>query len=71
MTEQPQSITERQFCQLWVHTLSAAMLRSGKGFRLDSPKRNPRPGAARWRGERREDKPGTTKLSRRLLQGAR
>jgi hypothetical protein len=69
--ELPKSITERQFCAMWIHTLSAAMLKSGRGFRMDSPKRRPPAGASHYRGDRREDKPGTTKLSRRLLQGAK
>lgn len=64
------TITERQFCAAWVQTLSRAMLISGKGFRLDSPNRKPRPGASRWHGERRADKPGTTKLSRQLARQA-
>lgn len=63
------TITERQFCEMWIHLLSTAMLRSGKGFRLDSPRRQPRKGAARWYGERRADKNGSTKVSRALLAG--
>jgi hypothetical protein len=60
---------EKRLRQIWIHTLSAAMLKSGKGFRMDSPKRRPPQGGARWRGERRADKVGTTKLSRRLMSG--
>lgn len=67
----PKVYLEDIFNRWWVRTISAAMLKSGKGFRLDSPRRTPRPGAARWYGERRADKPGTSKLSRALLrQGA-
>lgn len=51
---------EQLFRKRWISLLSGAMLISGKGFRVDSPKR-------RIRGDRRLDKPGTTKLSRRLL----
>jgi hypothetical protein len=65
----PPVFTELQFRQAWISMLSMAMIRTGKGFRLDSPKRNPPKGASRWRGERRADKIGTTKLSRQLLTG--
>lgn len=61
-------ITEEQFRQAWISLLSRAMLVSGKGFRVDTPKRRQPQGAAEWRGERRADKPGTTKLQRRLAQ---
>jgi hypothetical protein len=66
-----QTITERQFCQLWISTLSQAMLRSGRGFRMDTPKRRQPKGAAKWRGERRADKVGTTKLERALMARAK
>jgi hypothetical protein len=66
-----QTITERQFCQLWISTLSQAMLRSGRGFRVDTPKRRQPKGAAKWRGERRADKVGTTKLERSLMARAK
>jgi hypothetical protein len=46
--------------------LADAMLRRRKGCRLDSTRRLPPEGAARWRGERRPDKPGMSKLARRL-----
>ena len=59
---------ERKFCQVWISMLSGAMLRTGKGFRMDSPNRRPPQGASRWRGERRADKVGTTKLSRALTE---
>lgn len=63
-------IPEPRFREFWISMLAGAMLKTGKGFRADSAKRQPRPGAARWRGERREDKAGTTKLARALLAGA-
>jgi hypothetical protein len=62
---------ERTFRAAWITILSQTMLRTGKGFRVDSPGRRPPQGAAEWRGERRADKVGTTKLSRRLMAGAR
>ena len=65
------TVTEEQFRQAWISLLSRAMLTSGKGFRVDSPNRRPRPGAAQWHGERRADKVGMSKLSRRLLTAAR
>jgi hypothetical protein len=58
---------EALFRQAWISTLSEAMLKTGKGFRMDSPKRSPKKGAAGWRGERRADKAETSKLERRLL----
>lgn len=63
-------LDEAQFRKIWIHILSMAMLKTGKGFRMDSPKRRPPQGASRWRGERRSDKVGTTKLSRQLLEVA-
>lgn len=61
--------TERDFARAWVTILSRAMLLSGKGFRMDSPKRRPPQGASRWRGERRADKVGMSKTARGLLSG--
>lgn len=64
---------ERLFSQAWITILSRAMLKSGKGFRMDSPKRTPPKGADHYRGERRADKLETgrrTKLERRLLKPA-
>jgi hypothetical protein len=64
---------ERLFAQAWVVILSRAMLKSGKGFRMDSPNRKPKKGASGWHGERRADKLETgrrTKLERRLLKPA-
>ena len=61
---------ETEFRKIWIHILSMAMLKTGKGFRMDSPKRRQPKGASKWRGERRSDKVGTTKLSRQLLEVA-
>lgn len=64
---------ESKFRQMWVQMLSAAMLKTGKGFRMDSPKRKPPKGASGWQGERRADKQGvfgSTKLARRLQKPA-
>jgi hypothetical protein len=58
---------EQTFRRIWIALLSGAMLRTGRGFRVDTPNRRPPAGAAGWCGERRADKQGTTKLSRRLL----
>lgn len=69
--EDKRTVTEEQFRAAWISILSRAMLKSGKGFRVDSPNRKPRPGATQWHGERRSDKPGTTKLERRLLAATR
>jgi hypothetical protein len=61
---------ERTFRTAWITILSQTMLRTGKGFRVDTPKRRQPAGASHWRGERRADKPGTTKLSRQLARQA-
>lgn len=64
---------ESKFRQMWITMLSGAMLKTGKGFRMDSPKRKPPKGAAQFRGERRKDKQGifgSTKLARRLQKPA-
>jgi hypothetical protein len=61
---------EPAFRTAWIAILSRAMLKSGKGFRTDTPNHRPPQGAAQWRGERRSDKEGTTKLQRRLMGGA-
>ena len=66
----PKQDAEKLFRQMWIHTLSMAMMKTGKGFRMDSPNRRQPKGAAKWRGERRDDKVGTTKLSRQLLEVA-
>lgn len=61
---------ERTFCAHWVSWLWQAMAARGKGYRQDSLKNRPPKGASRWRGPRRADKVGTTKLERRLLRSA-
>jgi hypothetical protein len=61
-------VPEPAFRQAWIHILSRAMLKSGKGFRVDSPNRKPRKGASQWHGERRADKTEKTKLERSLAQ---
>ena len=58
---------EQKFRTIWISMLSAAMLKTGRGFRVDPAKRRQPAGAAMWRGERRADKVGTTKLSRGLM----
>jgi hypothetical protein len=60
---------EPVFRRFWISMIAGAMLKSGKGFRMDSPRRVPPKGAAKYRGERRSDKPGTSKVSRALLAG--
>lgn len=57
---------ERVFRTAWISVLWKAMGKLGRGYRWWTLKNQPPKGAARWRGERRADKPGTTKLSRRL-----
>lgn len=59
-------IPEREFRMAWIAMLSQAMLRSGRGFRVDTPKRRQPKGAAMWRGARRADKVGTSKTQRAL-----
>lgn len=44
------------------------MFVTGKGYKRGTLKNRPPKGAARWRGERRADKEGTTKLDRALMQ---
>ena len=53
--------------EVWSVLLDDAMKRSGKGFRKAQQGRVPPKGAAHWRGPRREDKSGTSKISRKLL----
>jgi len=53
-------MNEREFSVLWVRQLWLAMARTGKGYRRDSG-RNTGKG-----DDRRKDKVGTTKLTRRL-----
>jgi hypothetical protein len=59
-------IPVREFTARWVSMMWFAMMRTGKGYRRDTLKNRPPKGAARWRGERRADKPGTTKTERAL-----
>lgn len=58
----------KEFAQIWIEMLWRAMSATGKGYRYWTLKNQPPEGASRWRGERRADKVGTTKLSRSLLQ---
>jgi hypothetical protein len=56
-------VPERTFRERWISTLWQAMAKTGRGYR--------RPSAAAMRGdERRKDKPGTSKLSRRLARSS-
>lgn len=57
-------IPEKTFRAYWVSMLWQAMGKTGNGYRRPSTKNRPPQGASRWRGERRIDKPGTTKTSR-------
>lgn len=59
-------IPEREFAAMWVANLWMTMTRTAKGYHHPTLKNLPPRGAAKWRGERRTDKAGTTKLSRRL-----
>lgn len=60
-------VPERVFCMVWCRKLWEAMGKAGRGFRHWSLKRLPPVGASHWRGERRGDKPGSTKVSRFLM----
>lgn len=57
---------EAQFRGLWISKLWQAMAKMARGYRKHTLKNQPPAGASHWRGERRKDKTGTTKLSRRL-----
>ena len=57
---------EKKFREMWLATLWQAMSKTGKGYPHSTLKNRPPEGAAGWRGERRGDKVGTTKLGRRL-----
>jgi hypothetical protein len=57
---------EQLFRLEWVSLLWHAMRKTGEGYHRPTMKNRPPAGAAGWRGERRADKPGTTKLTRRL-----
>lgn len=63
-------MAEPLFRELWVSRLWLAMAAKAKGYRMHTLKNRPPVGAAKWRGERRKDKVGTTKLSRRLMKVA-
>ena len=59
---------EQLFREMWISRMWMAMFSTGKGYHRSTLKNRPPAGAAGWRGERRKDKVGTTKLSRRLGQ---
>jgi hypothetical protein len=59
-------IPESEFRARWIARLWQAMTATTKGYRRHTLKNQPPAGASRWRGERRPDKVGTTKLSRRV-----
>ena len=60
---------ELVFRTAWIEVLWKAMAKTGKGYHWPTMRRLPPKGAAHWREERRADKPGTTKVSRRLMLG--
>jgi hypothetical protein len=57
---------EHEFRAVWISKLWQAMAKMSRGYRKQTLKNQPPAGAAAWRGERRKDKVGTSKLSRRL-----
>lgn len=57
---------EQLFRLEWISMLWRAMRVTGNGYHRPTMKNKPPAGAAGWRGERRADKVGTTKLTRRL-----
>lgn len=59
-------VPEREFRAAWTSWLWRAMAKVARGYRMWTLKNQPPRGAARWRGERRRDKVGTTKVSRRI-----
>jgi hypothetical protein len=61
-------VPERKWAAMWVSLLWRAMAKTGNGYHRMTLKNQPPKGAARWRGERRKDKPGTTKLTRALAR---
>lgn len=61
-------IPESEFRAYWISLLWRAMAKTGNGYHRFTLKNRPPQGASRWRGERRADKIGTTKLSRALGQ---
>lgn len=54
-------VPEREFCAVWISKLWQAMGKTGKGYRRPSMKRD-------GKGERRTDKVGASKVSRKLAQ---
>lgn len=68
MTNTVFGMPEKKFREMWISKLWQAMAKLGRGYRMWTMKHQPPEGASRWRGERRKDKIGTTKLSRRLAQ---
>jgi hypothetical protein len=59
---------EPEFRGVWISKLWQAMAKTGKGYKRATLKNTPPAGASKWRGERRPDKVGTTKVERRLMQ---
>lgn len=59
-------IPEKGFREVWISKLWQAMAKTGRGYRRWTLKNQPPEGASRWRGERRADKAGTTKVGRFL-----
>ena len=61
-------VPEPEFRAMWVSKLWQAMAGKGEGYARGTLKNLPPRGASGWRGDRRPDKIGTTKLGRRLMQ---
>lgn len=59
-------LPEPEFRAMWVANLWMAMMKTKRGYHHPTEKNQPPAGASGWRGERRKDKIGTTKLERRL-----
>lgn len=57
---------ESEFRAAWISKLWQVMAKTGRGYRKMTLKNRPPAGVGDWHGERRADKVGTTKLSRRL-----
>jgi hypothetical protein len=57
---------EQLFRMEWISLLWRTMQKTGNGYHRPTLKNQPPAGASHWRGERRADKVGTTKLTRRL-----
>ena len=62
-------VSEQVFREVWISRLWQAMAKTGRGYRHWTLKSLPPKGASRWRGERRPDKAGTTKVSRFVAKG--